>query len=209
MVGNGSAMRTEKAPGHLDERAEAFDAALGASLRAGRPAVDVDLARELWASVDAMVELGELDATWARHRSTTTTTPFGVQYWVMRWTSRLSELSDADLDELYAVESRPWLRVNMISTVDGAATGPDGRSGGINNAADKRVFDTLRRLCDAVVVGAGTARDEGYRPFTKPLVLVSRSGEVPVPASRRPGRLGADGDLCGGGAPRRDSRAAG
>ena len=92
---------------------------------------------------------------------------------------QLSELSDADLDELYAVESRPWLRVNMISTVDGAATGPDGRSGGINNAADKRVFDTLRRLCDAVVVGAGTARDEGYRPFTKPLVLVSRSGEVP------------------------------
>jgi riboflavin biosynthesis pyrimidine reductase len=92
---------------------------------------------------------------------------------------RLSELSDADLDERYAVASRPWLRVNMVSTVDGAATGPDGRSGGINNAADKRVFDTLRRLCDAVVVGAGTARDEGYRPFTKPLVLVSRSGEVP------------------------------
>ena len=92
---------------------------------------------------------------------------------------KLSELSDADLDELYAVESRPWLRVNMISTVDGAATGPDGRSGGINNAADKRVFDTLRRLCDALVVGAGTARDEGYRPFAKPLVLVSRHGEVP------------------------------
>ena len=36
VVGNGSAMRTEKAPGHFDERAEAFDAALGASLRAGR-----------------------------------------------------------------------------------------------------------------------------------------------------------------------------
>ena len=68
----------------------------------------------------------------------------------------------------------------MVSTVDGAATGPDGRSGGINNAADKRVFDTLRRLCDAVVVGAGTARDEGYRAVPKPLVLVSRRGEVPV-----------------------------
>ncbi len=36
MVGNGSAKRTEKAPGHFDERAEAFDAELGASLRAGR-----------------------------------------------------------------------------------------------------------------------------------------------------------------------------
>jgi riboflavin biosynthesis pyrimidine reductase len=92
---------------------------------------------------------------------------------------QLSEQSDADLDALYAVPTTPWLRVNMISTVDGAATGPDGKSGGINNAVDKRVFDSLRRLCDCVVVGAGTARDEGYRPFTKPLVLVSRSGEVP------------------------------
>jgi riboflavin biosynthesis pyrimidine reductase len=92
---------------------------------------------------------------------------------------QLSDLTDADLDELYTVPSRPWLRVNMISTVDGAATGPDGRSGGINNAADKRVFDTLRRLCDAVVVGAGTARDEGYGALSKPLVLVSRRGEVP------------------------------
>lgn len=89
------------------------------------------------------------------------------------------ELSDADLDEVYAAPSLPWLRVNMISTVDGAATGPDGRSGGINNEADKRVFDTLRRLCDAVVVGAGTARDEGYHQASKPLVLVSRHGRVP------------------------------
>jgi riboflavin biosynthesis pyrimidine reductase len=92
---------------------------------------------------------------------------------------QLSELRDADLDALYAVPSTPWLRVNMISTVDGAATGPDGRSGGINNAADKRVFRTLRRLCDACVVGAGTARDERYQDLSKPLVLVSRRGAVP------------------------------
>ena len=37
----------------------------------------------------------------------------------------------------------------------------------------------LRALCDAIVVGAGTARDEGYGPAAKPLVLVSRRGEVP------------------------------
>jgi riboflavin biosynthesis pyrimidine reductase len=92
---------------------------------------------------------------------------------------KLSEQGDADLDELYAVPRRPWLRVNMVSTVDGAATGPDGTSGSINNAADKRVFDTLRRLCDCVVVGAGTARDEGYGDLSTPLVIVSRSGEVP------------------------------
>ena len=92
---------------------------------------------------------------------------------------QLSDLSDADLDEVYAAPSLPWLRVNMISTVDGAATGPDGRSGSINNDADKRVFQALRRLCDAVVVGAGTARDERYRDVSKPLVLISRHGRVP------------------------------
>jgi riboflavin biosynthesis pyrimidine reductase len=89
------------------------------------------------------------------------------------------DVSDADLERLYAPPDRAWLRVNMVSTVDGAATGDDGRSGDINNAADKRVFDTLRRLADVIVVGAGTARAERYRPARVPIVLVSRRGEVP------------------------------
>lgn len=89
------------------------------------------------------------------------------------------ELSDADLAELYAPPAAPWLRVNMVSTLDGSATGDGGKSGGINNAADKRVFDTLRRLADAIVVGAGTARAEGYRPAERPIVLVSRRADVP------------------------------
>lgn len=92
---------------------------------------------------------------------------------------QLKDQSDTDLEALYAPPSTPWLRVNFVSSLDGSATGPDGRSGSINNAADKRVFDTLRRLCDCVVVGAGTARDEGYRDLSRPLVLVSRSGAVP------------------------------
>jgi riboflavin biosynthesis pyrimidine reductase len=84
-----------------------------------------------------------------------------------------------DLPALYAAPRSPWLRVNMVSTVDGAATGPGGKSGSINNAADKQVFDLLRSLAHAVLVGAGTARTEGYRPTTRPIVLVTRSGEVP------------------------------
>lgn len=84
-----------------------------------------------------------------------------------------------DLAGLYAVPRTPWLRVNFVATVDGAATGADGRSGSINNAADKRVFDLLRDQADVVVIGAGTARAEGYRDIGKPLVLVSRSGSVP------------------------------
>jgi riboflavin biosynthesis pyrimidine reductase len=88
-------------------------------------------------------------------------------------------LDDEGLRGLYAAPREPWFRVTMVATVDGAATGPDGRSGSINNAADHRVFDTLRGLADAVVVGAGTARAEGYRPAEVPLVVVSRRGEVP------------------------------
>lgn len=92
---------------------------------------------------------------------------------------RREDLSDDDLAELYAGPTTPWLRVNMISTVDGSATGASGRSGSINSPADKRVFDTLRRLADAIVVGAGTARAEGYGPADRPIVLVSRRAEVP------------------------------
>jgi riboflavin biosynthesis pyrimidine reductase len=84
-----------------------------------------------------------------------------------------------DLAEVYAVPRTPWLRVNMVSTVDGAATGESGRSGSINNAVDKVVFDHLRATADVIVVGAGTARAEGYGPAGKPMVVVSRSGELP------------------------------
>lgn len=84
-----------------------------------------------------------------------------------------------DLESLYAAPSTPWLRVNMVSTLDGAVTGESGRSGAISNDFDRRVFDLLRTLADVVVVGAGTARVEGYRPADLPIVVVSRSGRLP------------------------------
>lgn len=88
-------------------------------------------------------------------------------------------LTNQDLEELYAPPRTPWLRVNMVSTVDGSATGGSGLTGSINNEPDKRVFHLLRRLADAIVVGAGTARAEGYRPADRPIVLVSRRADVP------------------------------
>ncbi len=84
-----------------------------------------------------------------------------------------------ELPELYAAPDQPWLRVNMVATVDGAATGEDGTSRSINNGADKTVFDLLRDLSDALVVGAGTVRVEGYAVGRKPLVVVSRTASVP------------------------------
>jgi riboflavin biosynthesis pyrimidine reductase len=89
------------------------------------------------------------------------------------------ELSVEQLRALYAAPSLPWLRVNMVSTVDGSATGSSGRTGSINNAVDHRVFHLLRSMADAIVVGAGTARAEGYGPTDRPIVLVSGGASVP------------------------------
>lgn len=79
----------------------------------------------------------------------------------------LDLIEDDELAQMYAYPAdldRPWVRVNFVTTLDGAAAGNDGHSGSINNAADKRVFGLLRSLADVIVVGAGTARAEGYRP---------------------------------------------
>jgi riboflavin biosynthesis pyrimidine reductase len=53
------------------------------------------------------------------------------------------------------------LRVNFIASLDGAAT-VDGLSAGLQGPGDKEVFDSLRMVCDALVVAAGTVRAENY-----------------------------------------------
>ncbi len=62
-----------------------------------------------------------------------------------------------------AGEASHWLRANMVASLDGAAT-VRGRSGGLSGEADRQVFAMLRALADVIVVGAGTARIEGYGP---------------------------------------------
>jgi riboflavin biosynthesis pyrimidine reductase len=86
----------------------------------------------------------------------------------------------SDLAALYAAPQPSWLRVNMVTTVDGAAAGEGGRSGSINNSVDRVVFNHLRASADAIVVGAGTARVEEYGVADRPIVVVSRRAEVPA-----------------------------
>ena len=77
-------------------------------------------------------------------------------------------VDDASLAALYTAQPRPgpWVRANFATSLDGAITGPDGKSGSINSAADHVVFELLRALSDVVVVGAGTLRSEGYTALT-------------------------------------------
>ncbi|WP_017793830.1 pyrimidine reductase family protein [Leucobacter salsicius] len=67
-------------------------------------------------------------------------------------------LSDADL---LAELDAPGLRMNFVSSIDGAVT-REGLSGGLSSDADKRLFGLLRRVADVVLVAAGTVRTEGY-----------------------------------------------
>jgi hypothetical protein len=89
VVLNGTARRTEKAPGHLDPRAEAYDAALGAALAGpdltALAEVDLGLGRELLADVDALPALTGLLAGAGPATVDYDDAPYGVQYWVMRW----------------------------------------------------------------------------------------------------------------------------
>jgi riboflavin biosynthesis pyrimidine reductase len=74
-------------------------------------------------------------------------------------------LDDEELLRLYSEgAAEHWLRVNFVSSIDGAVT-RDGASGALGGEADLRVFDLLRRLADVVLVAAGTVRSEGYGPM--------------------------------------------
>jgi riboflavin biosynthesis pyrimidine reductase len=107
-------------------------------------------------------------------------------------------VDDVALAAIYAAQPRrgTWVRTNFATSLDGAITGPDGKSGSINTPADHVVFELLRAISDVVMVGAGTLRSEGYTPLSVanrwrttrselglreglPLVCVSRSGQIP------------------------------
>lgn len=70
-----------------------------------------------------------------------------------------------------------WVRANMVTSIDGAAQGPNGRSATVSSPPDRTVLSLLRELADVVLVGAGTVRAERYGPAREgtPIAVVSRS----------------------------------
>lgn len=87
---NGSARRTTESPGPFDERAVPFDDHLLAALVAcdldTLRAVDVDLAADLWASLDELPTLVDLLAGGGWSVSVEyDDAPYGVAWWVLRY----------------------------------------------------------------------------------------------------------------------------
>jgi riboflavin-specific deaminase-like protein len=61
---------------------------------------------------------------------------------------------------------RPYLVLNMVSSLDGKAT-IDWRTRGLSTELDRQLFHHLRTQADAVMVGAGTVRIERYGRMAK------------------------------------------
>lgn len=66
-------------------------------------------------------------------------------------------------DERRPPDGRPWVLVNMITSIDGAVS-VEGRSGALGSSADKAVFDALRAVPDVILAGSGTVLAENYGP---------------------------------------------
>jgi len=105
--------------------------------------------------------------------------------------------TDVDLRDAYAVTRSPYLRANMVSSLDGAATVGQEVSP-LGGDADQEVLHLLRDLSDVVLVGAGTIRAEGYGPNLLPEAAQQRrsaNGEPAVPRiAVLSGRLDLDFD---------------
>jgi len=86
-------------------------------------------------------------------------------------------VAELDLRAL-APPGRPAVALNMIASLDGRVT-LDGRTAALANRADYEMFHALRGAADAVLVGAGTVRAEGYGPMEQLAVVVSASLDLP------------------------------
>lgn len=98
----------------------------------------------------------------------------------------VTDIDDDTLARLYdfpAGLDRPWVKVSFISSADGAVT-VDGRSGGLSDDNDKRVFGLARTQADVILVGAGTAQAERYhgvQPHEVDAARRAAAGLAPVP----------------------------
>lgn len=105
-------------------------------------------------------------------------------------TGAVGEPSDVDPGELYAAAERPtpagrpWVVVNMVTSIDGA-TAVDGVSGPLGGPADARVFSAVRAVADVILAGRRTVAAERYRPPRTPERLQAmREGRGQAPRPR-------------------------
>ena len=84
-----------------------------------------------------------------------------------------------------APAGRPFLFLNMVASADGRAT-LEGRTAALGSEADTLLLTELRAVADAVLVGTGTIRAEGYGRLVRNAERVARreaAGLAPTPTA--------------------------
>jgi len=83
------------------------------------------------------------------------------------------------LESVYARDDASYVRLNMITSITGAAAGGDGTSETLTSRIDRAILGIIRAHADVVVVGAATVRAEGYLlPRSTRLAVVTVSGDL-------------------------------
>ena len=94
--------------------------------------------------------------------------------------ARDTTLAEAYAEPLGRHATRPWIGLCMVASIDGS-TVVDGVSAGLSSPNDSGVLLQLRSIAQVVIVGAGTARGEGYgKPKTpgQRVGVITRTGSV-------------------------------
>ncbi len=89
-------------------------------------------------------------------------------------------IAEAYAEPLGHRADRPWVGMCMVTSIDGS-TVVDGVSAGLSSDNDSSVLLQLRSIADVIIVGAGTARGEGYGKPQKDgqrIGVVTRSGSI-------------------------------
>ena len=74
---------------------------------------------------------------------------------------------------------------NLVLGSDGSTT-LDGSSKALSSASDRKRFHELRALASVILIGGNTARTEPYASTPVPLVVITRSGEIPESVRSNP-----------------------
>lgn len=74
---------------------------------------------------------------------------------------------------------------NLVLGSDGS-TSLDGSSKSLSSAEDRRRFHEVRAQASVILIGGNTARTEPYAQTPVPLVVITRSGEIPESVRANP-----------------------
>lgn len=93
-------------------------------------------------------------------------------------------------DDISWPTSGRWIRANILMDAQGNVTGADGTSATLTRGRDRELLRQLRADADAVIVGGASVRAEGwFFPPHGDIVVVSKSGMLPVTEAAHPDRI--------------------